>query len=546
MVAPIGAAGTLLRGYPRPTSNPQISGCFSGCPGWGPAMAAWPRSRHASKSHVANKTLLLRTGFLFRGCLDSHILARMKIRYRAATFLFGAALLEASATAQAPAPIKAVAATLQLDYEAEQAAMSAFRRYPLDPKTDGERIKQTQKAQAAHLAGNLTEALELIEHGRRFGGSNIANADSDYTQGRILEALRRRAAAEAAYKSAAQSGSDEPVMVRLASEGLLRVAPPLAVVRAAALEKNGDFSGAVRAYEDALAQWPNDGLLLSELAWAAVRARDGRKGRAAAEKAIGLADSRELKAAAYYNLGRAAELLSEREAAISAYQSAVALRAPLAEGRRDYNGAPNSPLHAVGEALRKLDAPPFPATGRLLRGPFSDEGQAGIKEKPCHVQSQHAELPLPFLDVSACEGNIAYTLRVNTADGFFLLDDYLDKGRVSSELPSVTVQEGRLVVQSRRSDGRFDYNTSDFVTICAPAGRTLACVGPIEIERSYTDYEGSKSGGNNKKPEVLFKYRPRLLPGNVLSLDPVLRRRDLDLTGKWKLSFPAQSATKAP
>jgi tetratricopeptide (TPR) repeat protein len=407
----------------------------------------------------------------------------------------------------------------------------------LGSKDERTMLQGTQQARELHLSGQPEAALARLDQVHQPSGNTIRQ-DWMYTRGRVLEALRRRAAAEEAYREASDPIHPEGTTRRLAREGLTRVALPPAATRAQALEKAGDFLAAVRSYEEAVRLWPGDAPLWSDLSWAAVQAKDGATARAAAEKALALATYDTLKAAALYNLGRAHELLGQREAAIACYHSAVALRAPLKEGTRQYGDEVNPSLRAVAEALRRLGAPPFPTTGRALRGPFHDDGQAGLDEGTCHVTSQPESLPPPFVDVRACTGANGYHLRVATTGGVFVLDNYSPReNRAEHSLPSVRGQAGRLLIQAKRFTGRFDGNEDTGLIVCAAAAGGVSCVGPVEFRRTYIGYKGGKEDGHAEKPRTLFGYLPRLLPGDVLVLDPTIKRAALDLTGRFKLTF---------
>ena len=161
-----------------------------------------------------------------------------------------------------------------------------------------------------------------------------------------------------------------------------------------------------------------------------------------------------------------------------------------------------------------------------------------------HVEAQ--ALPPPFVDVRACEslGTGTYHLRIETSGGVFVLDSYSQKqNRAEHSLPSVRGQAGRRLVQTSRWTGCYDGNVEQGLIVCAALAGGVSCVGPIEIGRTYAGHVGGKADGHPTQPQTLFQYTPRPLAGDVLALDPVRKRRDLDLSGSWKLTFePAKPA----
>ena len=89
------------------------------------------------------------------------------------------------------------------------------------------------------------------------------------------------------------------------------------------------WAAAIGEFEAALRIIPDEPHALSELGWAAFRAGDMERARAANEKAVALSEDSALKAASLYNLGRIAEEQGDTTAAIEWYGKSVELR-PIA------------------------------------------------------------------------------------------------------------------------------------------------------------------------------------------------------------------------
>lgn len=302
------------------------------------------------------------------------------------------------------------------------------------------------------------------------------------------------------------------------------------------LERAKDYRGMARVLERLVARWPTEVKLLSEWAWALVRAGDGAAAKQVALRTLPLVTDSTRERAVRYNLGRAHELLGEREAAVAAYRGALYL--PLPEGLLrdsiDQQLPSEEQLGEIASSLRRLGAFPLLPLAKKL-DPYT--GQEGY----CQTAAQ-PKLAAPFVNVKLCSSDSdALSLIVATTNGTYRNAQYFDLNRGARDdhtVSRVEVQQGRLLVQTHLRRGRWYSLEQEYLSICAAVPDGVSCVGPIELSRSNQTYGGSKQTGLTEGAKVqAFDYRGKLLPGDVVEFTAVKPRRSVDLSGQARLTF---------
>lgn len=399
-----------------------------------------------------------------------------------------------------------------------------------------------EKAQQLHGAGDTTGAKRAL--GEIDQGLNVRNAkpiltvNYYYTVGRLNESLGLRAEALEQYTSCKNHMPLlPPVHQRLVMEGEARTNIAKEEAELKTLEQAKDYRGMAKVLERIVARWPEDVKLLSEWAWALVRAGDGAAAKQVALRTLPLVTDSTKERAVRYNLGRAHELLGEREAAIAAYRGALYLRLPegLLRDSYDQQLPTEGQLGEIASALRRLGSfPLLPLAQPLDPDPGKAEG--------CR-EAKQAKLAAPFVGVKLCSNDSeVLALTVETTAGSYRNAQYYDLNRGARDdhdLSLVEVQQGRLLVHTQLRRGRWYNLRQEFLTLCAAGQKGVSCVGPVEISRSNQSYSGSKETRLVEGKEVKeFEYRARLLPGDVVEFTAVKPRRNIDLTGKVSIKFP--------
>ena len=126
-----------------------------------------------------------------------------------------------------------------------------------------------------------------------------------------------------------------------------------------ALEAKGDHTGAIAAFNRALAVFPDDPIVLDEMATAYYKEKDLATAETLARRAAARTRDAKLRGRVLYNLGRVQEARGEKDKAIESY-------------KRSLDDRPN---HIVRERLATLD--PAAATEKdrfapkAMAGPFA-------------------------------------------------------------------------------------------------------------------------------------------------------------------------------
>jgi hypothetical protein len=144
----------------------------------------------------------------------------------------------------------------------------------------------------------------------------------------------------------------------------------------------GDWAGAVAAFERARAAVPGDAVAASELGWALFHRGELASAEQATLASIARASAPRLKAASLYNLGRIREAQGDAPSAADAYRTSLALRPSETVRTR---------LAALGGAVAAAQGPLSPAP---LPGPFADLGDW------CEAQNQRSPDSLVTCDAT--------------------------------------------------------------------------------------------------------------------------------------------------
>lgn len=411
-----------------------------------------------------------------------------------------------------------------------------------------------EKAQDLHIQGKTEEARETLTK----TDLNLLNAKPTLqcsyhiTLGHIQESLGNRVDADSEYRRClSDAKSLPPAHLRLAQQGAARTSIEKEQAELARLEKNMDYKAMEQVLRQLVGRWPKEVSFQSELAWTLVRAGDGAAAKQVALKTLPLVKRSVKERAVLYNLGRACELLGERDTAIAAYRSALYRAAEgLLVDSIEQELAPEGPQGEIAASLHRLGAfPILPAPQLLEADPASDAGRKKDGEEEYCTTINGQQPAHPFLatkaqafDALLCSHGGTIDLVVQTSTGKYRKRAYFDQNagaRDDHNLSRVEVKNGLLLVQTTLRRGRWYSLNQEFLTVCAQVPTGVSCAGPVEIYRSTADGRGKDKESFHLGPNVVhFSYRAQLLPGDVLEFTPVKRRKSVDLTGKVKLQFP--------
>ena len=411
-----------------------------------------------------------------------------------------------------------------------------------------------EKAQDLHIQGKSEEARETLTN----TDLNIFNANptlrcSYYiTAGHIQESLGDRGDAESEYRRCLYvAKSLPPAHLRLAQQGAARTSVEKERAELARLEKNKDYKAMEQVLRQLVGRWPKEVSFQSELAWTLVRAGDGAAAKQVALKTLPLVKRSVKERAVLYNLGRACELLGERDAAIAAYRSALYRAAEgLLVDSIEQELPPEGPQGEIAASLQRLGAFPILPPPQLLEADLAsnaDRQEDGGEEYCTTINGQRPDHPFvaskaQAFDALLCFRDGTIDLVVQTGKGQYRRRAYFDRNggaRDDHQLSRLEVKNGLLLVQTTLRRGRWYSLNQEFLTVCAQVPTGVSCAGPVEIYRSTEDGRGKDKASFHLGPNVVhFSYRAQLLPGDVLEFTPVKRRKSVDLTGKVKLQFP--------
>lgn len=301
-----------------------------------------------------------------------------------------------------------------------------------------------------------------------------------------------------------------------------------AIARGNALMEKKDYAAAVRAFEAAAAARPGDARALSEQSWAAILAGDLATARTAAEKSIAAAPTPGLKAASYYNLGRAKEAGGDKAGAIAAYTESLKLRES-----REVRGR----LGALGGSAPLAGAAPAsdPFARRALLGPFTQLSEFCDKQptgnsacsfgapSPPNLGDWSISYSKPFLEVAEMQSGRPgldrpmYHIAIRVSAGWYVLADLLDAPNRSLMMVREVKPVGeRLLVRYEYMTGRFDTEKEAGVVVCGiGADRRPSCTGPIATAHATNVHEGGKIDGTDTTT-LEYSCRAELLADGTL------------------------------
>jgi hypothetical protein len=314
--------------------------------------------------------------------------------------------------------------------------------------------------------------------------------------------------------------------------------------RGRALAAEQRWGEAASAFEGALAAIPGDPRALSELSWAAVQAGDFAKARVAAADSVRLAREPRVRAASFYNAGRAAEGLGDPAAALRFYamslasrQSAVVAERLQALGRqRGEAPRPDEPPCREPRVLDELCLCLRKATAEMAAGAdptFRPTCQTEKVATPADVKVLRVEL-------SSNEANTYVALQ--GPGGWGVVGDlgYLYRGGIAgvlNEMEVKKVEERRvgparvLWIETEESHrdldlgiDEVDHGSSRTVTLCAVTapGRTApVCLRGIALKSTRT----RERLGEMKDDEIDEDARRLMTPGL-----PITSARELAVT----------------
>jgi tetratricopeptide (TPR) repeat protein len=330
---------------------------------------------------------------------------------------------------------------------------------------------------------------------------------------RILTTLCLAAAASASSASAEPAVTPYPQSM---ADGARRIAAK-------------DFAGAVLAFRAALDARPLDGRALSELSWASFLAGDFAAAEVSASKASWAAKDPQLRAMAFYNLGRADEALGRLSAAQVAYSRSLDLRDnPEVRGH----------LKGLGAAL---------LTPHSLAGPFGAPDE--FCKRPCEVvpdidqqvdksgeaivdlagNAQHDAKP-PFVSVAkiiteAPDPDRSYpiaNLAIQVGASWYVLPDVgqAPRGHGGSHAIDIAMVGPRLVATWTANIGRFGHVDELATIVCGVgASQRPSCVGPIISDWSETVDHCIKAENCTTRPTFIAGFHCLAqLRGDVLQL----------------------------
>lgn len=301
-----------------------------------------------------------------------------------------------------------------------------------------------------------------------------------------------------------------------------------AIARGNALMQKKDYAAAVRAFEAAAAAKPGDARALSEQSWAAILAGDLTTARTAAEKSIAASQAPGLKAASYYNLGRAKEAGGDKAGAIAAYTESLKLRES-----KEVRGR----LGALGGSAPAAGAAPAsdPFARRALLGPFMQLSEFCDKQptsngacsfgapEPSNLGDWSISYSRPFFEIAQIRSGRAgldrlmYHLGIRVSAGWYVLADLLDApNRSDLTIREVKTVGERLLVRYEHATGRFDTETEAGVVVCGiGADRRPSCTGAIPTAHATNVHEGGKVDGSDTTT-IDYSCRAELLPDGTL------------------------------
>ena len=438
-------------------------------------------------------------------------------------------------------------AALRTEVAAELAAAPAPGTKPNPYDISGKLRPLLESVQDLHVQGKNEEARQALHKiDLNINNAKPGIACSYYvTEAGIEESLGNRAEAQQLYAWCLRKPETPfPIHLRIAQQGAARTSIEKEEAELKALEKSKDYRGMTQVLRRLVERWPKEVPLQSELAWNLVRAGDGAAAKQVALRTLPLVQRSVRARAVYYNLGRACELLGERDAAISAYRSALyrgaeGLLVDAVEQQLPSEGQ----LGEIASSLRRMGAFPILPVPELLE-PYKDRGPSADKgSEPYCVSANKPILSAPFVGVTLCypNGAGALDLVVQTTSGTYHKPEYYDLNhgaRDDHSVSRVEVKNGRLIIQTRLRRGRWYSLQQEFLTICAPVPSGVSCAGPIDIFGSNQEGRGGKEDFSLGPEVVDYSYRAQLLDGDVIEFTPVKRRKSVDLSGKIKLQFP--------
>jgi tetratricopeptide (TPR) repeat protein len=194
----------------------------------------------------------------------------------------------------------------------------------------------------------------------------------------------------------------------------------------ARMAKN-DARGAIASFEQALVAIPDDARALSELGFAAFKARDLTKARQATEQSIAAAGDPRLRAASMYNLGRILEAQDKKSEALDVYRRSLALRPNIIVRDRvvalDPDAKPDEPIAPV-----ELQGP-FPTLEAYCAAAAQVE-----PDEPCRTSGDEVPtlptvtLEKPYQQLAMLQTGFAQScsLAIRTAAGWFVHEEFAE------------------------------------------------------------------------------------------------------------------------
>jgi tetratricopeptide (TPR) repeat protein len=343
-----------------------------------------------------------------------------------------------------------------------------------------------------------------------------------------------------------------------------------AIARGRALVKKGDYTQAVKAFEEAVAVAPDDPTALSELGLAAFKANDLPRAEQASRKSVTAATSPNLRAASLYNLGRVQEARGEKAAAVESYARSLKDRPNKIVRERLLGLDAKAAAELDPITPRPLDGP-FPSLAAYCKEPARREGcdepaeEGGAAPKlvcdPRPVDGSPKTRSVVVFRVSCTEEapDVTFT---HLALGYQVdgkwwvlpdLEEMLESMRQTEVLERVSIETKDVVPGGAaellvRTEVGFDYRgmsqrtTKHLRVVGVGPGKTPSATGAILVEQqsSESDEEGNDLGSDGAALDVGF------LPDGQLEIKGPLRKvgRGLDketlggLLGKHPLVFP--------
>jgi tetratricopeptide (TPR) repeat protein len=277
----------------------------------------------------------------------------------------------------------------------------------------------------------------------------------------------------------------------------------------ARMAKN-DVKGAVASFEQALVAIPDDARALSELGFAAFKARDLTRARQATEQSIAAAGDPKLRAASLYNLGQILEAQDKKDEALDVYRRSLALRPNIVVRDRvaalDPDARPDEPIAPV-ELVG-----PFPTLEAYCAAVAQAE-----PEEPCRTSADDVPtlpkvtLEKPYQQLAMLQTGFAQScsLAIRTAAGWFVHEEFAECRLMGSRwdrsvsFDSVTLRE---VVAGGSKELILEMQTDETFNDTPPDAKDDEMVISTEHTRGLLICGVGASGKPSCTPEVVVEW----------------------------------------